>query len=1740
MKNDTKIKTKLVHFLMLLSVLVPQFFNLTYLPTQVSAAVGDFQVTQDSGGAFKTTTTTLEIDPEGDGTYISVNNGDTVADKTNVRMRINWALDNDKKTAALLSTPTVFENLPAYFYVPNGGMSGTIYGSGVYANTPFATYTITPDRKITLNWKPIVLSLDDVSGYLDINTWFEFSETGTDETIDLGHVGGGVVTINPQPDGDAKITKKQTAYDKETGIITWEILVNEGAGQNQSLSNLIIKDDYGTDQEFVSATLSKKEKGASDWQGLLMPSGYTEVNNAASHEVTWTIQPQDNTLSRGAYKVVVQTHITNPEATKITNKASFKSGNDGWEDVNSGEFDVAQGTGVISKNLDRENGQDKIKYFKTNGDPATVADYDYALLYWTIKVYYPIDGSLNNPIEDYLAVTPTEAGTHTYEQGSVVIAGLNNQTDASSFTKAFGTNGSGQAKMTITPPQVPFARRNYQVTYTTRFTKDAAYMTAHPDQVIVLGNHAKITGIGDSRDGGYIVPEKDFGIEKHSDTNPSPANHMTSGWSIRYNTTNQEIVNGKIVDSYLLYKNDWERFHPDFIGNDLYNKFKWIFYKRELKPETLKVSTTRPDGTPDHFLVKDVDYTLKMRNLDDDENLLLPDGSKLYAGLGYESGFEIQLLGAYKTSLAEDLLITFDAHESVSAYKGYLNSWDTEPNSNPNFDWPGLAAYYDYWSHAKNGWMANDPWCWDIQPDGRFFNKVTGYWGEHQENSEMADDYTYTGWLEIYNDLNGKKSAFRVPEGYDFEGGAFQTLGGLNEGEALYLFGRVRKMTLNWNWDGLVADNSSDGATEPPLYHGKATEEMVGFTTTFNTGQAPLPAGTTFSDDLSHLETADLGGNETSYHYVPGSVRVVETVQVYGIYGWGHSSFYAAIGRVTPEAIANGAENRPTYDFVEGVDYEVQYDEQTKVLKVVFLKPTNKTFNVIFLMTMSHDNPLGQDPFTNQNYKNIAKLTVPGNGDSQEATTDGTWGFETDLVNKAGTLGTEEGEKDLATWQVQVNPSGYAFQQLLFTDEVDASQTYLKDANGLPLVNVYEAVKDGTGGFTKGQLLTAGTDYQLIPKNIAVSMGSKHFDENAMANMAAKKGSLPAYPNTTPQNLADGKIFQYWNRDILEPAENGWMPMPVDGVNGTISYRSYTPQPQSNRFIWGAYAVSSGVAEASYGGHLQRIAELGYRFFTGSGGKTGYEDNYGNEFTEARIKNTPDEFFQITFGENRVYGDDEARDNRTFIVEYVTKVKAGATPSKLQNEATVSMWDQITIRQGEKVEHVYSSSGGGAQGINFNLTIVKDDGELEGVNPLNGARVRLEKKMGSDYQAIYPEGANALGEFDITGGQITRSGLTQGYYRLTELQAPDGYQLLSEPIYFKLTAVSGQAVWQEVDVNGTVIDDPNFDFGSEGLILKNDKLKRDLTVEKQWDFSASNDFVQSSDLPYYVVKVEVYREGTGQIGDLLPTKVASLDLTQANSFKATVTGLPMTDITGTATYHYYAREVDIIDSRNNQSILTNFETTGGDDHAIGGDLTIGSDTYDSANRIVNDSNGNFYIIMKNTLEERELGDFVKVGFKKEFRGDASLISNIDHVEVELYRKTASGAYQYQTKVTLNASNAWKWASGLLDKAMTGGDEYTYYIKETGAYTSGGDNLLVEFDSSAADYTPLTAVPSTASNSVFENAFTTIVNQSTGAKWPVTGGPGFKMSIILMTLAVAGAVFLYHYRQKIRTYKHDAS
>lgn len=66
--------------------------------------------------------------------------------------------------------------------------------------------------------------------------------------------------------------------------------------------------------------------------------------------------------------------------------------------------------------------------------------------------------------------------------------------------------------------------------------------------------------------------------------------------------------------------------------------------------------------------------------------------------------------------------------------------------------------------------------------------------------------------------------------------------------------------------------------------------------------------------------------------------------------------FYAAIGRVTPEAMTAAERKMIFLWFIEGVDYDVQYDEQTKVLQGCLSK-TNKTFNVIFLVAMSHDNP---------------------------------------------------------------------------------------------------------------------------------------------------------------------------------------------------------------------------------------------------------------------------------------------------------------------------------------------------------------------------------------------------------------------------------------------------------------------------------------------------------------------------------------------------------------------------------------------------------------------------------------------------------------------------------------------------------------------------------------------------------------------------------------------------------------
>lgn len=137
------------------------------------------------------------------------------------------------------------------------------------------------------------------------------------------------------------------------------------------------------------------------------------------------------------------------------------------------------------KKLDEENGQDKIKYFKADGGSGTSADYAYALLYWTLKVYYPIDGSAMSHRRCFKRNTTRGRDTYRGGQGLVNRHTLNGQAGKHEFTKSFGTNGSGQPTMTITPPSP--LKRNYQ-SLTCVSRKIRVYGCSHQIKWLLLGS----------------------------------------------------------------------------------------------------------------------------------------------------------------------------------------------------------------------------------------------------------------------------------------------------------------------------------------------------------------------------------------------------------------------------------------------------------------------------------------------------------------------------------------------------------------------------------------------------------------------------------------------------------------------------------------------------------------------------------------------------------------------------------------------------------------------------------------------------------------------------------------------------------------------------------------------------------------------------------------------------------------------------------------------------------------------------------------------------------------------------------------------------------------------------------------------------------------------------------------------------------------------------------------------------
>ena len=111
------------------------------------------------------------------------------------------------------------------------------------------------------------------------------------------------------------------------------------------------------------------------------------------------------------------------------------------------------------------------------------------------------------------------------------------------------------------------------------------------------------------------------------------------------------------------------------------------------------------------------------------------------------------------------------------------------------------------------------------------------------------------------------------------------------------------------------------------------------------------------------------------------------------------------------------------------------------------------------------------------------------------------------------------------------------------------------------------------------------------------------------------------------------------------------------------------------------------------------------------------------------------------------------------------------------------------------------------------VTIHKVDATEEG-KTLNGCMLKLEKWIEGHWKEVGVGSSNEEGE-------VVFLNLTCGSYRLTEIKAPAGYQLLSQPITFALPYSSDEKWEEDLSVELTIGNLPIFDIphtGGVGII----------------------------------------------------------------------------------------------------------------------------------------------------------------------------------------------------------------------------------------------------------------------------------------------------------------------------------
>lgn len=341
MGMKVKIRQVCLQLMMLLTILV-LLSNPLFLmgPLVHASSNGHFQVTGQPTGfqlgeayGNNDNGVQLKIDPEKDGTYTSDLPETGVPSDTNVRLQINWWLVDDDiyPSGDLMANEryTIIENIPDTLLIPAGGLSGELMDeTGRFS---FGTFYVNEDRSIAIQFNTRIYNFSEIQGSFSIDTSFD---NITEELIvDLGEYG--VVEVPIIVKGEEIVEKQGISFNRDTGIVEWEALINE---EHRALTNVKITDFFGDNQEFVSVSIQKKEVEDEQFHPLLA-SDYSQAQQ--DNQITWTIR-NNEAPKRTAYRLISRIRVKDLSQPTVHNQLIVESDELGRTETNDVEFDIVK------------------------------------------------------------------------------------------------------------------------------------------------------------------------------------------------------------------------------------------------------------------------------------------------------------------------------------------------------------------------------------------------------------------------------------------------------------------------------------------------------------------------------------------------------------------------------------------------------------------------------------------------------------------------------------------------------------------------------------------------------------------------------------------------------------------------------------------------------------------------------------------------------------------------------------------------------------------------------------------------------------------------------------------------------------------------------------------------------------------------------------------------------------------------------------------------------------------------------------------------------------------------------------------------------------------------------------------------------------------------------------------------------------------------------------------------------